>query len=113
MESTMKIGNSPEIAASAVGADKAGATQAGRSQAQGAAAAVAGKKAPEASATLELSTNATKLLAGVPEDGSFDTEKVGRISQAISDGKFTVNANVIADKLIANAQEMLSRMSPH
>ncbi|PND36623.1 flagellar biosynthesis anti-sigma factor FlgM [Paucibacter aquatile] len=109
----MKIGNSPEIASSAVTADKAGAAQTGRAQGQGATAQVAGKKAPEASATLELSTNATKLLAGVAEDGSFDAEKVGRISQAISDGKFTVNANVIADKLIANAQEMLSRMTPH
>ena len=71
------------------------------------------QKAPEASAKIELSSTATALLAGVPEDGSFDVQKVGRITQAISDGKFTVNAEVIADKLIANAQEVLGRAQAH
>jgi negative regulator of flagellin synthesis FlgM len=45
---------------------------------------------------------------GTPE---FDSEKVNRIAQAIRDGKFTVNHEAIADKLIANAQELLSRSS--
>lgn len=110
----MKIGNSPDVASAAVSADKAGAAQTtGRSAAQGGIAAAGAKAAPEASAKLELSSNAARLLSGVSEEGSFDAEKVGRISQAITDGKFTVNASVIADKLIANAQEMLGRMAPH
>jgi negative regulator of flagellin synthesis FlgM len=46
-------------------------------------------------------------LAAVSQEGVFDTEKVQRISEAIRDGKFTVNADAIADKLIANAQELL------
>lgn len=103
----MKIGNSPDVAAASVGADKPAAAQAGRSQANGAA------KKPEASAQIELSSTATKLLSGVSEEGSFDADKVNRISQAIADGKFTVNADAIADKLIANAQELLSRATPH
>jgi negative regulator of flagellin synthesis FlgM len=60
----------------------------------------------EASAQVELS--ATALLAS---EGDFDAEKVSRIAQAISEGKFTVNAEVIADKLIANAGELLGRAS--
>jgi negative regulator of flagellin synthesis FlgM len=60
----------------------------------------------EASAQVELS--ATALLGG---DGDFDVEKVTRIAQAIRDGKFTVNAEVIADKLIANAGELLGKSS--
>ncbi|MCV2351874.1 flagellar biosynthesis anti-sigma factor FlgM [Paucibacter sp. Y2R2-4] len=111
----MKIGNSHEVSSAALGADKASAAQTGRATAgtaQAGTASVGAKSAPEASAKLELSSNA-KLLSGVSEDGSFDSAKVERISQAIADGKFTVNANVIADKLIANAQEMLSRMTPH
>ena len=39
----------------------------------------------------------------------FDAEKVTRISKAIEDGTFKVNPEVIADKLIANAQELLSQ----
>ena len=42
-------------------------------------------------------------------DPAFDTAKVERIAQAIRDGKFTVNAEAIADKLIVNAEELLGR----
>ena len=107
----MKIGTSPEVAAAPVGTDKPAAAAAGRPAAAGTSSGV--KKTPEASAQIELSSTATKLLSGVSEEGSFDVQKVGRITQAITDGKFTVNADVIADKLIANAQEVLSRMQPH
>ena len=107
----MKIGNSPEAAAAPVGTDKPAAAQAGRTQPHGAAGGA--KKAPEASAQIELSSTATKLLSGVSEEGSFDAEKVSRISQAIAEGKFRVNADAIADKLIANAQELLSRTQTH
>ena len=106
LEITMKIGNSAEHAAAPVGTDKpaaAQAGQAGKAQANGAAATGAAKK-PEASAQIELSSTATSLRAGGSNEGSFDVEKVGRITQAISEGKFTVNADAIADKLIANAQ---------
>jgi negative regulator of flagellin synthesis FlgM len=116
MENSMKIGNSPEVASASVGVDKPAAAPTGRAPANGAnggTTQVGAKKPPEASAKLELSSNATQLMQGVAEDGSFDAAKVDRISQAITQGKFTVNANVIADKLIANAQEMLGRMTPH
>lgn len=115
----MKIGTSPEVAAANVGADKpaasgtATATTAAASTAAGTANVAGAKKAPEASTKIELSSTATALLAGVPDDGSFDVQKVGRITQAITDGKYTVNAEAIADKLIANAQEVLSRAQPH
>lgn len=61
----------------------------------------------EPSAQVDLSPEAAALSTDgdMPE---FDSEKVARIAQAIRDGKFTVNAEAIADKLIANAQELLS-----
>ena len=65
--------------------------------------------APAPSAQVAISSAAAKLAASnAADDGSFDAAKVARISQAISEGKFTVNANAIADKLVANAQELLS-----
>ncbi len=66
--------------------------------------------ATEASAQVELSSAAT-LGSADAADGSFDSEKVSRIAQAIRDGKFQVNPEVIADKLIANAQELLGKTS--
>ena len=41
--------------------------------------------------------------------GSFDAAKVARIAQAIREGRYVVDADAIADKLIANAEAMLSR----
>ncbi len=64
--------------------------------------------APEASASVKLSPSA-KVLSAAEADPTFDTAKVDRIAQAIRDGKFEVNADAIADKLIQNAQELLGR----
>jgi negative regulator of flagellin synthesis FlgM len=62
----------------------------------------------EASAQVALSPAATEL-AGAKADPAFDAAKVERIAQAIRDGKFVVNPEAIADKLIVNAEELLGR----
>ncbi len=100
----MKIGTSHETAAAAVNGPAP--AKAGPAAGNGAA-----KQAPEASAQVDLSSTAASLMAS-SEDGSFDAAKVARISQAIADGKFTINPNAIADKMISNAQELLSRNQP-
>jgi len=61
---------------------------------------------PEASAKVALSPAAALLVTD--SNAEFDAEKVARIAQAIRDGKFQVNAEAIADKLIANAKELLA-----
>jgi negative regulator of flagellin synthesis FlgM len=70
------------------------------------ATAPAGTTAP--GTTVELSQAAATLRAeaSTPE---FDADKVARISAAIAEGRFQVNPGVIADKLISNARELLSR----
>ena len=67
--------------------------------------APAGSGQAEPSAKVELSSTA---LIGKEGHEVFDSEKVQRIADAIRDGKFVVDAGAIADKLIANAQELLS-----
>ncbi len=67
-----------------------------------------------ASTQVELSNTAATLRAGAANattqaSADFDAEKVNRISQSIADGSFTVNPEAIADKLISNAQELLSK----
>ena len=65
---------------------------------------------PEPSAKVELSATAS-VLASVGSDGSFDAEKVERLSRAIREGTYRIDAGAIADKLIANARELLNRAS--
>jgi negative regulator of flagellin synthesis FlgM len=57
---------------------------------------------------VEISPEATALAAAA-DDGSFDAAKVQAMSNALKNGTFEVNAEKIADKLIANAQELLAR----
>ncbi|MDI3381270.1 flagellar biosynthesis anti-sigma factor FlgM [Xenophilus aerolatus] len=40
----------------------------------------------------------------------IDEAKVAAVRAAIADGTFTVNAGAIADKMLSNAQEILSRL---
>ena len=72
-----------------------------------AAAPTAYTTTAEPSTTVALSSAA--LLASGGADASFDAQKVERMSKAIEDGSFKVNADNIADKLIANARELLSK----
>lgn len=63
--------------------------------------------AAEPSATVRLSGQVA--LDSESGRADFDTAKVERIAQAIRDGNFRVNADVIADRLIANAKELLPK----
>jgi negative regulator of flagellin synthesis FlgM len=85
----------------------------GRTNTGEAAAKTAGTPgAAEASTQVELSSAAATLLSGVGGSSpEFDAEKVARISQAIADGSFKVDHAAIADKLIANAKELLTKGS--
>ena len=105
----MKIGN-PE-AAVGVGAVRAQDTaQKHAADAKSAGTPQANATGENASAQVRLSVAASSLLDGVAADGDFDADKVARIAQAIESGSFRVNAEVIADKLIANAQELLGKV---
>jgi len=100
----MKIGNpADKAAAQALQSSAPPATAESHKAAVGATPA-----RPDASATIELSTAATSLLSS-SGSAEFDADKVARITQAISDGTFKINPEVIADKLISNAQELLTK----
>lgn len=64
--------------------------------------------AVEASAKVDLSQSLA-LKTAIGHEASFDQKKVDRIAQAIREGRFTVNPEAIADRLIANAQELLGK----
>ena len=76
----------------------------------GGAVAKAPVSGSEPSAKVQLSDTLTQLSAD-GADGVFDSAKVERISNAIREGKFRINPEAIADKLISNAQELLSNVN--
>jgi negative regulator of flagellin synthesis FlgM len=100
LENAMKIGNNPDkpakVSSSAtptgVDAAKTGAVPAG----------------PDASTQVALSSVASTLLSD-NLSAEFDAAKVDRISKAIANGTYSINADAIADKLISNAQELLGQ----
>jgi negative regulator of flagellin synthesis FlgM len=95
----MKIGHlDTKLPVTPVGTDRKATTATGPIQGQGA-------KAEETK--VEISPEASALAAG--DEGPFDAAKVELMSEALKNGTFKVNAGTIADKLIANAQELLAR----
>lgn len=100
----MKIGNLTDAAAPLASAPAAEPARAGR-----AAPAAPAAGAPDESAKVALSSTAESLRTG-SAGTDFDADKVARVAQAIAAGTFKVNPEAIADKLIANAQEVLGRV---
>lgn len=104
----MKIGNTSAPAGiNPTGAATTSSRPAGEG---GAVQGTASANKADGSATVELSSTARALMEAA--DGSFDAQKVEQVRQSISDGTYKINADAIADKLIANAREVLGKVGP-
>jgi negative regulator of flagellin synthesis FlgM len=58
--------------------------------------------APVSGASVHLSELSAQLTSPLP-GAEFDQSRVEAIKQAIADGRLSVNADAVADRLIANA----------
>lgn len=92
----MKIGSSIDVTGLAGDLNARSATRSGGMHAAGKTAATGDQVA--------VSAMGAQLGAG---GGDFDAAKVEQIKNAIASGQFTVNAGAIADRLIADARELL------
>lgn len=104
----MKIGQKPELPGALA---QAGLAKQAKSPAAGAAEGAA-KDAAVASAAgvpVTVSSAARALDSTGRASGDFDAAKVKAVRSAIEKGTFAVDAEAIADKMLANAQEILSR----
>ncbi len=102
----MKVNNLSDKPAGAVtGAGKA--VDRSSTSATGKTAAAPGG---EGGVTVSLSPTTQNLTNGVsrPSTDVFNAQKVQAVRQAIENGSFSINPEVIADKLLSNAREMLS-----
>ena len=113
----MKIGHPAENPTSLPVSNGAAAStesaKAAKASAAPAASAVSANAIPataDASAKIQLSNTATSLMSNTG-GAFFDAEKVARISSAIDSGTFKINPGAIADKLISNAKEVLTKIS--
>ncbi len=70
---------------------------------------VAASTESRTSATLSSLGGTLATLQTELAQPAFDTARVDEIKQAIRDGKFEVNSEAVADKLIASAQDVLAR----
>lgn len=104
----MKIGQTPDFpaAASQVAANK--------QQAKTAASTIAtdesrqAQPARAAGVPVSFSTSARALDQSGRANADFDANRVKEIREAIANGTFRVNAEAVADKLLANSEEFLS-----
>ena len=60
-----------------------------------------------AASQVHLSGLAAQLQSSA-ETPSFDVARVSEIKEAIADGRFTINASAVADRLIVSATELIS-----
>jgi len=65
-----------------------------------------GQASPSTENDVQLSV-ASALLSTADDEQSFDAARVSEIKQAITDGRFTINAGAIADKLISSARQLV------
>jgi negative regulator of flagellin synthesis FlgM len=101
----MKIGQTPELPASAGVPDNKKVVQ--DKEATPAGVAREGVRATTNGASVSVSVRSLEQSnKGVSAD--FDEKKVAELRAAIANGTFKVDAEAIADKLLANASEMLS-----
>ena len=105
----MKIGQPADRSTgTAAAAEAKGAT----GSAAKAKAGPTGTAPTDASAKVRLSDAVSGMLAGKDPAGEvFDAAKVERLASAIAQGKFVVSPAAVADKLIANAKELLNKHS--
>jgi negative regulator of flagellin synthesis FlgM len=100
----MKINHVNDSSATNIGTNRAN----GSSKSNGSAATGKASSGEKLSIS-ELSTRLNDLEAQLSGSKEFDPAKVDAIKQAIRDGHFKINSEVVADRLIESAKLMLGK----
>lgn len=103
----MKIGQKPELPGALAQTGLAKQAKSPAAAAEGAAKDAVAKSA--AGVPVTVSSAARALGPTNRTGGDFDAGKVKAVRTAIEKGEFSVNAEAVADRMLSNAQEILSR----
>jgi negative regulator of flagellin synthesis FlgM len=109
----MKIGQPIDISVTTQSASNAAAQKATQSTS---AVATATTTATQGARSAGVAVSVSTMARGLEKtdrnaSADVDNQKVQAVRAAIQDGSYKVDAEAIADKLLANAQEMLPRLS--
>lgn len=80
-----------------------------RARGEGVRRPAAGVKAGGAAASQSTTVSSTTLNSVGGSDASFNAQKVAEIRQAISEGRFQIQPERIAEGLISSVREMLAQ----
>ncbi|MGG7054591.1 flagellar biosynthesis anti-sigma factor FlgM [Nitrosomonas sp. ANs5] len=75
-------------------------------------AGAAKSEAVQGQGHVHISPLATQIQAPDPNDQVVDAAKVAEIKQAISEGRFKVNPEVVADRLLESVKELIQTKRP-
>ena len=109
----MKIGQPIDISVTTPSASNAAAQKAAQSTS---AVATANASVTQGARSAGVAVSVSTMARGLEKtdrnaSADVDNQKVQAVRAAIQDGSYKVDAEAIADKLLANAQEMLPRLS--
>ena len=108
----MKVGNPLDKAVGGVSPTKAAGEGSGSTSRTAGKSSSSESSASSDSTTVQISSAASSLLSSVTAaTAEFNAGKVEQVKQSIDNGSYQVDHEAIADKLIANAQELLSNKS--
>ena len=91
--------------------DRPGPGQAGAARAKPTAGAAGGPGAADTISISDLSSQLAALENRAAADGAFDASRVDAIKAAMSEGRFKVNPEAVADKLLDSVRELLRKPS--
>ncbi|MBT9514765.1 MAG: flagellar biosynthesis anti-sigma factor FlgM [Acidovorax sp.] len=103
----MKIGQKPELPGALAQTGLAKQAKSPASAAEGATKDALAASAAGVPVTVSIAAQALNQTSRTT--GDFDAGKVKAVRTAIEKGEFSVDADAIADKMLSNAQEILSR----
>ncbi|MEK9803984.1 MAG: flagellar biosynthesis anti-sigma factor FlgM [Curvibacter sp.] len=105
----MKVGQPADMPKVTSPAQQAGAGAAAPAKKEAAATATSTASSAGVAVTVSASVRSLEQANRGESAADVDMDKVNAVRQAIEDGSYVVNPEAIADKLLANAQEMLDR----
>ncbi|MCB1980088.1 MAG: flagellar biosynthesis anti-sigma factor FlgM [Burkholderiaceae bacterium] len=105
----MKIGQPPELPSAVAQANAAKQAKTAASAAEAGAKVPAPAASAAAGVPVTLSRTAREIEQTGRNQGDFDAGRVKAVRSAIESGTFKVDAGAIADKMLANAEEIISR----
>lgn len=110
LENAMKIGQPSDLPIVSTPPAASGTSAASAKAASQGAAATASRNASSAGVSVTVSAQVRTLAqADRSESADVDMDKVNAVRSEIEQGTYVVNPEVIADKLLSNAKEMLDR----